>query len=162
MNQIYPTISFSSIDYTKIPKGGTFIAFNLDNDGKLSRLDYLGNISVIGENTSSENYEFYYNESSPIGSGTDQIKVGSIWYSTKNNNSYVYVYDGESYFWITLSQPGPKGDSGNFEPPKLTTDEILSIQNPIKGMIVYNITLDLICVYVGSSWKTVNQQELIL
>lgn len=161
MNQIYPTISFSKIDYAKIPKGGTFIAFDLENNGALSRIDYLGNISVIGEDLIKKGSDFYYSEVAPTGSGTDRVKIGSIWYSTKNNNSYVYVYDGESYFWISLSQPGPKGDSGNIEPPKLTTDEILSIQNPTKGMIIYNITLDVICVYTGSSWRTVNHQEMI-
>lgn len=47
-----PKVSFSALDYTEIPGGGYFIGFDLDNSGKLSKMDDTGTISVI-EQTSS-------------------------------------------------------------------------------------------------------------
>jgi hypothetical protein len=44
---IYPSINFSTIDYSKIPNGAYFIGFNLDNGGVLSKLNNAGIISVI-------------------------------------------------------------------------------------------------------------------
>jgi hypothetical protein len=161
MNQIYPTLEFSKIDWRKIPQGGTFIAFNSEDDGVLTKIDYLGNISPLTGGSSEKNYDFYYSETAPEGSGTSSIIVGSVWYSTTNAQSYVYVWDGENYFWLSLSQPGPIGATGaGTEPLKRTTDEIMSIVNPAKGTVFYNITIDKICVYDGSSWKMISQQEM--
>ncbi len=42
-----PKVSFSTITYAKIPLGGYFIGFDLDNSGKLSKVDNAGVITVI-------------------------------------------------------------------------------------------------------------------
>jgi hypothetical protein len=42
-----PKVSFSSLDYTEIEGGSYFIGFDLDNSGKLSKIDNAGNITVI-------------------------------------------------------------------------------------------------------------------
>jgi len=137
MGQIYPTIDFSKIDWRKIPPGGTFVAFNSADNGILTKIDYLGNISpLIGGDSTGQNYDFYYSETSPLGSGTSTIGVGSIWYNTTNAQSYVYVFDGENYFWLSLSQPGPIGATGGTSPLKKTTQEILSISAPAKGLVL--------------------------
>jgi hypothetical protein len=164
MSQIYPTLDFETIDYAKIPQGGFFIAFNSSNNGVLSKIDNFGNISSIeGSGSSDRSYDFYYSEESPNGTGTSTIIVGSIWYCTLNGQSYVYVFDGTNYFWLSLSQPGPMGitgDTGGMEPLKRTSEEILSISSPVKGTVFYNTTIDKICIYDGSSWKMIDQQEM--
>jgi hypothetical protein len=166
MQQVYPTLDFSKIDYTKIPKGGTFIAFDSQNDGQLSKIDSSGKISpLIGR---SKSYDFYYGESDPEGSGSSQIEVGSMWYNTKNAQSYVYIFDGENYFWIAISRPGPTGARGAIGPSgstdliKKTTLEIRSIDSPQEGMTVYNTTIDKICIFDGSSWKQIDHREMEL
>ena len=42
-----PKVGFSSIDYTVIPAGSYFTGFNLDNSGKLSKIDCNGVITII-------------------------------------------------------------------------------------------------------------------
>jgi len=58
------------------------------------------------------NYDFYYQSTAPTGTGTPAIAVGSIWYDTINGESYVYVFDGVSYFWLLIANPGPAGPTG--------------------------------------------------
>ena len=47
-----PKVPFSSVDYTVIAPGSYFIGFDMDNAGKLSKMDNTGTITVI-EVTSS-------------------------------------------------------------------------------------------------------------
>lgn len=42
-----PKVAFSVINFDKIQVGSFFVGFNLDNSGKLSKMDHLGNITVI-------------------------------------------------------------------------------------------------------------------
>jgi hypothetical protein len=42
-----PKVSFSSIDFTQITSGSYLFGFDLDNLGKLSKIDEFGNITVI-------------------------------------------------------------------------------------------------------------------
>jgi hypothetical protein len=42
-----PKVSFSDIDYTQINSNAFFIGFDLDNLGKLSKIDEFGNITAI-------------------------------------------------------------------------------------------------------------------
>jgi hypothetical protein len=172
MQQVYPTLDFSKIDYTKIPKGGTFIAFDSENGGLLSKIDTSGKVSpLVGDGTPGENgknYDFYYDTVSPKGSGSAEIAVGSVWYNTANAQSYVYVFDGDNYFWLAMAQPGPSGTRGAMGPAgtadlaKKTTLEILAISSPQEGTAVYNTTIDKICIFDGSSWKQIDHRDMEL
>jgi hypothetical protein len=42
-----PKVSFSAIDYTALSPGSYFTGYDSDNDGKLSKLDHFGNLTVI-------------------------------------------------------------------------------------------------------------------
>ena len=170
MQQIYPTLDFSKIDYAKLPKGGVFIAFDLENDGALSKIDASGKVSpLVGDGVpgeSGKNYDFYYGPTSPTGSGSTDIAIGSVWYNTSNAQSYVYVFDGDNYFWLAMAQPGPGGTRGAMGPRgttellKRTTLEILDVNSPEKGMAFYNTTIDKICMFDGVSWKQVDHREM--
>lgn len=167
MQQVYPTLDFSKIDYRKIPKGGTFIAFDSTNRDILSKIDATGKISpLVGDGTPGEagkNYDFYYGVTAPDGSGSSDIAIGSVWYNTTNAQSYVYIFDGDNYFWLAMAQPGPsgaRGAVGGVDLGKRTTSEIIAITSPTEGMAFYNTTLDKICVYDGYSWKQVDHREM--
>lgn len=49
--------------------------------------------------------QFFYQDTTPTGSGTNQISVGSFWYDTTDGILYVYVKDTatDAYFWVTAS-----------------------------------------------------------
>ena len=42
-----PRVKFSTLTFTQIPVGSFFIGFDLDNFGKLSKIDTFGNITVL-------------------------------------------------------------------------------------------------------------------
>jgi hypothetical protein len=42
-----PRISFSSLDPSEITVGSFYIGFNLDTGGKLTKMDHLGNLTVL-------------------------------------------------------------------------------------------------------------------
>jgi hypothetical protein len=56
---------------------------------------------------------------------------------------------------------GVQGPAGSFEPPKMTTSEILSIASPSTGTTIFNTTLNAMCYYDGSSWKVLNNTNMI-
>ena len=53
-------------------------------------------------NHSTNDYDFYYQDESPGHTGTDMIPVGSHWFNTLYEKTYLYIYDGESFFWIAM------------------------------------------------------------
>lgn len=46
---LYPAIDFSTIDYSKIPNGAYLVGIDSNNSNYFSRIDNLGNITVIQE-----------------------------------------------------------------------------------------------------------------
>jgi hypothetical protein len=111
-----------------------------------------------------KNYDFFYQSNTPNGSGTSSILPGSTWYNTSTSITYVYIFDGEDYYWLTINVQGPvgvQGPAGSFEPPKMTTTEILSIVSPSTGTTIFNTTLNAMCYYDGSDWKVLNNTNMI-
>ena len=42
-----------------------------------------------------------------------------------------------------------------FRPPRLTTTEKNAIGTPVTGLMVYDTTLNKLCVYNGTAWQTI-------
>ena len=100
-------IPFSTINESKLalPKIKTAIdsltsksPLFIGNDIK----NYINNIQ-----TSS----FYYQDTIPIGTGTNFIKEGTLWYDSEYGYLYIYVFDGTYYQWVTAA--GDVGDTGS-------------------------------------------------
>jgi hypothetical protein len=118
-----------------------------------------GNIGTI-----DKNYDFFYQSTSPSGSGTSSILPGSTWYNTSTTQTYVYIFDSVNYYWLAINVQGPvgtQGPAGSNEPLKKTTEEILAITSLYSGMTIYNITLNVMCYYDGSTWKVLNNTDMI-
>ena len=71
-------------------------------------------------------YEFYFQDFSPTGTGTNSIPEGAFWYHSQTGVLYTYVYDNASpstYQWVTSTGlAGPTGDTGPAGPTGPTGD----------------------------------------
>jgi hypothetical protein len=56
----------------------------------------------IYTNHSTNEYHFFYQDETPADTGTDMIPVGSHWFNTAYEKTYIYIYDGESFYWIAM------------------------------------------------------------
>jgi len=123
---------------------------------------FMGPQGSTGAGSMEPNYDFFYQNSSPSGSGTSSILPGSTWYNTSNSQTYVYIFDSVNYYWLAINVPGPVGvqgpSGGNIE--SKTTEEILAISSPANGTMFYNTTVNSICYYDGVSWKILSNTEL--
>lgn len=116
-------------------------------------VDNVGNIT----NDERHNSKFYYGADAPDGTGTSSIILGSIWYNVDTSKSYVYVYDGRSYYWVVMAIPANtyKGlTDSNIE--HITNDEMLSLDDPKIGIMIYNIDLKCICQWNGREWVSID------
>lgn len=101
------------------------IPFSSNNEAKLGLprikqlIDTLQQNSPIFINNEIKNYitavsaKFFYQSTTPTGTGTSQIKTGSFWYDAEYGNLYTYIYDGDYYQWVTaVGEIGPIGGTG--------------------------------------------------
>ena len=99
-------IPFSTINESKLalPK----IKTSIDSLTSKSPL-FIGNDikNYINNNQSSP---FYYQDNIPVGTGTNSIKEGTLWYDSEYGYLYIYVFDGTYYQWVTAA--GSVGDVG--------------------------------------------------
>ena len=70
-----PRVSFSTITFTNITAGSFFIGFDLDNSGKLSKIDNLGNITVIETGPNSRGVTI---DSEFISGSQQTINIGEL------------------------------------------------------------------------------------
>ena len=97
------------------------IPFSTMNESKMALprikqlIDSLNSKTPLFVNNELKNYvssvtdAFFYQDSMPIGSGTDSIKVGTFWYDTDEELLYVYAYGND---WIGVVGIGPVGPIG--------------------------------------------------
>ena len=76
---------------------------------------------------------FYYQNTTPTGTGTSQIVLGSTWEHSDTGNQYVYIYDGDTYQWIQQTLPQGTGPIGPTGPNNISTGTTTSINAILKG-----------------------------
>jgi hypothetical protein len=42
----------------------------------------------------------------------DPLKQGDVWFNTNRGLLYAWYNDGDSSQWVSITQPGPRGDQG--------------------------------------------------
>jgi len=80
-----------------------------------------GPTGALGPTGTTGTVDFYYQNTPPIGTGTSSIQEGAYWYHSETGIIYVYIYDGNSYQWV--SQPSILGSTGATGPQGVTGEQ---------------------------------------
>lgn len=116
-------------------------------------IDNVGNIT----NDERHNSKFYYSENPPIGTGTSSIILGSIWYNTETAKTYVYVYDGSSYYWVVMAIPANTYNGlTDSEIEHMPYEEVLKLRNVKVSTMVYDTTNECILQWNGRDWVKIS------
>jgi hypothetical protein len=157
--KLYPKIDFSKVKFYRIPKNGFLIGFDSNNNNKLSKIDRSGNITIIESfegGPDDSNFQFFAQASVPNTENGIELYHGNIWYDTFNAVSYIYTkIDVDHFVWLSLQ---PNETESSFE--SLSKSQILNIDHPIDGELIYNNTDQEYVFYNGTSWKKIITEDL--
>jgi hypothetical protein len=159
--RLYPKIDFSKIKFSRIPKNGFLIGFNSNNNNRLSKIDRSGTITVIESfesksDSSGSNFKFFAQTDVPSVENDTELHHGNIWYDTVNAMPYIYTkIDVDHFVWLSLQS---NETESSFE--SLSKSQILSIDHPIDGELIYNNTDQEYVFYNGRSWKKIITEDL--
>lgn len=119
----------SYVDF--VVPSGTPSAFSIKANGSTSAINIFvsasGNIAV---GDASINGTYFDNSGNSVAIGTNDVPVASA--------------------RLELG-----GTTKGFLPPRVTTTEKGNISSPATGLVVYDTTLNKLCVYTGAAWETV-------
>jgi hypothetical protein len=118
-----------------------------------------GTIENVGNITNDErhNSKFYYGKDAPVGTGTSSIILGSIWYNVETAKTYVYIYDGSSYYWVVMAIPANTYNGlTDSSIEHMTTEDILKLRDMKIGTMVFNKDIEKICQWNGREWVEFN------
>ena len=75
----------------------------------------------------------YQQNTTPTGTGTSSIIVGAKWFHTDSGRIYEYVYDGDTYQWVSPTLPTATGATGPSGPNNVDTSTTTPINGILKG-----------------------------
>ena len=75
----------------------------------------------------------YQQNTTPTGTGTSSIIVGAKWFHTDSGRIYEYVYDGDTYQWVSPTLPTATGATGAAGPNNIDTSTTTPINGVLKG-----------------------------
>lgn len=157
--KLYPKIDFSKVKFHRIPKNGFLIGFDSSNNDTLSKIDRSGNITTIGSfegGPDDSNFKFFAQADAPNEDNGAELHHGNIWYDTFNAVSYIYTkIEADHFVWLSLQA---NETESSFE--SLSKNQILSIDHPIDGELIYNNTDQEYVFYNGTSWKKIITEDL--
>ena len=117
----------------------------------------LGTNAGASLTTGTNNIVIGYNQQLPSASGNNQINIGGAIFATNANGSAASpagqigigttAPDTSSILDLTSTTRG-------FLPPRMTTTQKNAIPSPAAGLIVYDTTLNKLCVYT-TAWETI-------
>lgn len=98
---------------------------------------------------------------------TEALRIqnnGNIGVNTTTDAGYKLDVNGTSRFWDKVSIGSPSATSAvmeitsttkGFLPPRMTTAQKNAIATPAAGLVVYDTTLNKLCVRTASAWETI-------
>jgi len=95
--------------------------------------------------------DFYISQGSVTGDIIITNNAGVVGRIYPNGN----MSFGDALSNITSAIANFASTTKGFLPPKVTTTQKNAIASPVSGLMVYDTTLNKLCVYEGSSWKTI-------
>ena len=98
-----------------------------------------------------------YSDSADVG----RLVFNNIFYITKNGNTFPFYITSASNVLINTitdiasSQLTVESTTKGFLPPRMTTTQKNAIASPAAGLMVYDTTLNKLCVRTASTWETI-------
>lgn len=107
------------------------------NTSFLGSLTYSGSDAIVGTNTGNLLFRAASGNNIMHLSATNQnVAIGT---AAANTNAILDL----------------QGTTKAFLPPRMTTTQKNAVSSPTAGMVVYDSTLNKLCVYTGAAWETV-------
>ena len=85
---------------------------------------------------------------------TITITILSILYLNSGFAQNVSITDDDSYIADSSAMLDVKSTTKGFLAPRMTTVQKNAITTPATGLMVYDTTLNKVCVYTGAGWET--------
>ena len=120
--------------YPAIRRNGTSFEFKLADNSASCNIS-ASNITALGGMVAYSTIEGY--NSGQAGSFTGNVRVGAG--STNNASAVLDVVS----------------TTRGFLPPRMNTTAKNAISSPAAGLVVYDTTLNKLCVYTGAAWETI-------
>jgi hypothetical protein len=71
------------------------------------------------------------------------------------NTGNAQIQNGGTYTDVTSALLSVTSTTKGFRPPVMTGTEKNAISTPVAGLIVFDTTLNKLCVYSGATWETI-------
>jgi hypothetical protein len=119
---------------------------------------FIGNHSADNTVTGSSNIAIGYNIDLPTAANSNQLVIGNIIFGTGLTATATTVSTGS--IGIGVASPNANAvldvvsTTKAFMPPRMTTTQKNAIASPTAGMVVYDSTLNKLCVYGATGWET--------
>lgn len=128
----------------------------------LYNIDIGFHIAGTGDNsltTGSNNILIGHNLSVQSATGSDQISIGNVIFSSGGTGTGTTVGTGNVSIGTAVGHSSSildlESTTRGFLPPQMTTSQKNAIASPKEGLIIYDTTLHKLCVYNGSAWETI-------
>ncbi|WP_152973283.1 hypothetical protein [Lacinutrix mariniflava] len=80
------------------------------------------------------------------------------------------LYTTSIYSQVAIGTSTPDSSSalqvdsttGTFVPPRMTTEQMNLITTPLTGSLVFNTTLNSLCIYKNDEWSTISNSSIVL
>jgi hypothetical protein len=137
----------------------TDAGFKLDVNGTARVLGASGATATLKINTvnRANGMSLRYSDASDVGS----IVYNNIFYLTKNDGTFPFYITSTSNVLINTitdvasSQLTVESTTKGFLPPRMTTTQKNAIASPATGLVIFDTTLNKLCVRGASAWETI-------
>jgi hypothetical protein len=153
-------------------------SFKLENSNNSKSLEYndAGELKINygGATTTLNGFNIYtYNIYAPNGASRVQLDGGAMTLIDSAGQQNIVCQNNQTYIAKplklmsgTLTVPNASAQldiestTKGFLPPRMTTTQVNAIVTPANGLMVYNTTIDHMCVYQAGAWVRINHSPM--
>lgn len=173
-NYVQKTNGTGTIGNSSIFDNGTFVGIGTTSDTGNGRLQISGNLAVrnaqprinLVSSPGSGGIVFWNDGSNRFALGYGPLQgsetAGSLNLYSYGSSSTILsilangkILMGANNSSVTSARLEVVSTSQGFLPPKMTTSQKNAISSPVSGLMVYDTTLNKLCVYNGTTWETI-------
>jgi hypothetical protein len=120
----------------------------IENNKTVLYVKNSNNNKIISLGSETGGHSVFYLADS---TGVNKIGLFSGWYSWMEKSFHIGGVVSSDSSSILETSSTTRG----FLPPRMTTTQKNAISSPATGLVVYDTTLNKLCVYTGSAWETI-------